>query len=70
MGGAILKHTSFSGADLRGAYLRVAAFHRVDLSGADLRDVEGLTIEQINHTIRDAQTRLPHDLIPEQEDGE
>jgi hypothetical protein len=32
--------------------------------------VEGLTIEQINHTIRDAQTRLPHDLIPEQEDGE
>ncbi len=53
-----------------GAYLRVAKFHRTDLSGADLRDVEGLTIEQINRTIRDAQTRLPLDLIPEPEDGE
>ncbi len=70
MGGAILKHTSFNGADLRGAYLRVATFHRTDLSGANLRDVEGLTTEQIMHTIRDAHTRLPLDLIPEQEDGE
>ena len=70
MGGVILKHASFNGADLRGAYLRVAKFHRTDLSGADLRDVEGLTPEQINHTILDAHTRLPLDLITEQEDGE
>ncbi len=70
MGGAILKHASFNGADLRGAYLRVARFHRTDLSGADLRDVEGLTSEQIDHTIRDAQTRLPQGSIAEQEDGE
>ncbi len=70
MGGAILKRTELNGADLRGAYLRVARFRRTDLSGADLRDVEGLTIEQINHTIRDAQTRLPLDSIAEQEDGE
>ncbi len=70
MGGAILNHTSLNGADLRGAYLRVAKFHRTDLSGADLRDVAGLTTEQINHTIRDARTRLPFDLVPEPEDGE
>ncbi len=70
MGDAILKRASFNGADLRGAYLRVAKFHRTDLSGADLRDVEGLTTGQIIHTIRDAHTRLPPDLITEQEDDE
>ncbi len=70
MGGAILKHALLNGADLRGAYLRVAKFHRTDLSGADLRQVVGLTTAQIVHTIRDAHTRLPHDLIREQEDGE
>jgi uncharacterized protein YjbI with pentapeptide repeats len=70
MGGAILNHASLNGADLRGAYLRVAKFRRTDLSGADLRDVEGLTTEQINHAIRDAQTRLPLEAIPEPEDGE
>ncbi len=70
MGGANLKRASFNGADLRGAYLRVAKFHRTDLSGADLRDVEGLTPEQINRTIRDSHTRLPVDLITEHEDGE
>ena len=70
MGGVILKHASFNGADLRGAYLRVAKFHHTDLSGADLRDAEGLTKEQISHTILDAHTRLPLDLITEHEDGE
>ncbi len=70
MGNSILKRASFNGADLRGAYLRVAKFHRTDLSGADLRDVEGLTTGQINHTIRDARTRLPLDLITEHENGE
>ncbi|MCZ6741721.1 MAG: pentapeptide repeat-containing protein, partial [Alphaproteobacteria bacterium] len=70
MGGVNLKHTSFHGANLRGAYLRVAKFHRTDLSGADLRDVEWLTTGQIIHTIRDAHTRLPLDLITEAEDGE
>ena len=70
MGRAILKRTSLKEVDLRGAYLRVAKFHRTDISGADLRDVEGLTTAQIMHTIRDAHTRLPVDLITEIEDGE
>ena len=70
MGGAIFERTLFNRADLRGAYLRVAKFHRTDFSGADLRDVEGLTPEQIDHTIRDAHTRLPHDPIAERENGE
>ena len=70
MGGAFLKYTSFKGTDLRGAYLRVARFHRTDLSGADLRGVEGLTRQQIDDAIRDADTRLPLDLITEHEDGD
>ena len=70
MGGAILQDTSFHGAKLRGAYLRAAKFDRTDISGADLRDAEGLTSAQISHTIRDAGTRLPLDVITERDDGE
>jgi hypothetical protein len=32
--------------------------------------LDTVTTEQIMHTIRDAHTRLPFDLITEQEDGE
>ena len=69
MGGAMFTRTSFKGADLRGAYLRVAKFHRTDLSGADLRGARGLTMEQVRFTIRDADTHLPHDLMSEPGDG-
>ncbi|MCZ6837922.1 MAG: pentapeptide repeat-containing protein, partial [Alphaproteobacteria bacterium] len=69
LGGASLTRTSFKGADLRNAYLRVAKFDHVDLSGADLRGVRGLTREQIDNAICDADTRLPDDLSTETTDG-
>jgi hypothetical protein len=47
----------------------VAKFHLTDLSGADLRGVVGLTREQIDNSLCDADTRLPYDLVKESEDG-
>jgi uncharacterized protein YjbI with pentapeptide repeats len=69
MGGATFIRTSFRGADLRGAYLRVAKFELPDFSGADLRGVQGLTPGQIDNAICDADTRLPEDWIKASKDG-
>jgi uncharacterized protein YjbI with pentapeptide repeats len=69
MGGATFTRTSLQGADLRGAYLRVAKFDLPNLSGADLRGVRGLTPDQIDNAICDADTRLPDDWIQDSDDG-
>jgi hypothetical protein len=47
----------------------VAKFERPDLSGADLRGVRGLTPDQTDDAICDADTRLPEDWIKDSEDG-
>ena len=52
----------FSRADLRRADLSGAYLASADLSGADLREVVGLTQEQLDVAIHDAETRLPTGL--------
>ena len=64
------EQTTDAGPDRSGAASAAQQTSEPGLSGADLRDVEGLTTGQINHTIRDAHTRLPLDLIAEHENGE
>lgn len=55
--GADLRRADLTGSDLMGANLASA-----DLSGADLRDVVGLTQQQLDVAIHDAETRLPAGL--------
>jgi hypothetical protein len=66
--GAHLTHANLFGsvlvgADLRGANLRGADLSSADLRGADLRGAADLTVEQIEWTIGNEETKLPEYLI-------
>jgi uncharacterized protein YjbI with pentapeptide repeats len=52
----------FEGADLDGAHLEGAYLHGAHLDGADLSAADGLTQEQIDEAIGDAETQLPEGL--------
>jgi len=59
-----LTYADLRGADLRGgrffrAGMKGASMDGADLRGADLRLTEGLTVEQVSKTRRDARTRFP-----------
>ena len=72
MEGAELTGARLDGADMEGAGLQVANLSRAvlkntnfkgaDLKGANLRYVTGLTKEQIESTLIDRKTLLPHHL--------
>jgi uncharacterized protein YjbI with pentapeptide repeats len=64
---AHLEAASLIGARLEGANLIIAKLQgthltRAHLEGADLRGAEGLTLEQIDNTCGDAETKLPEGL--------
>jgi uncharacterized protein YjbI with pentapeptide repeats len=64
---AVAHGARFDGADMRGAHLQwasvpLATFRETQLGGADLRHAQGITQEQINEALGDANTRLPPDL--------
>ncbi len=60
--GLHLSEANFSGFDLRGADLRDAILDRADLRSAGLIDAIGLTMEQLQQTIIDENTKA---VIPE-----
>jgi hypothetical protein len=71
LSGANLTGVNLAGADLRGANLSganllVADLHRAVLYGAILRDVQNLTLEQLNGAFFDQTTSLDSHLLPVQ----
>ncbi|MEV0092571.1 pentapeptide repeat-containing protein [Streptomyces sp. NPDC050738] len=57
---AHLEGAYLRGADLRGATLKEAHLAETRLLGADLSTAVGLTAEQVDEAVLDAETRLPH----------
>jgi uncharacterized protein YjbI with pentapeptide repeats len=60
--GADLTEAHLEGADLEAAYLEGADLTEAHLEGADLREANGLTQDQLDQALGDAETQLPEGL--------
>ncbi len=60
--GAKLQHAVLFNANLEAAYFKGADLQDADIRNTDLHEVIGLTQEQVDSTIRDANTKLPEYL--------